>query len=154
MANAVIDRAKPIIEATITPMGYELVDLEYKRLYGDMHLIVYIYSKDGVSLDDCERVDAALEAPLDELDPTDGLAYCLDISSPGLDRPFKTQRDYERNYGEEVEVRLYAPLLGKKVYEGVLLEKTDNCVTLEVDGKPFSIELNRVALTRPLVKFE
>ena len=91
----------PIIEDVVTALGYELVDVEYKTLYGDKHLIVYIASEKGVSLDDCETVSNALDAPLDALDPTSSMPYCLDVSSPGLDRPFKSQRDYERNYGSK-----------------------------------------------------
>ena len=104
----------PIIEDVVTALGYELVDVEYKTLYGDKHLIVYIASEKGVSLDDCETVSNALDAPLDALDPTSSMPYCLDVSSPGLDRPFKSQRDYERNYGSKVEVKLFAPIDGSK----------------------------------------
>ena len=106
--NSVIEKAMPIIQDVVTALGYELVDVEYKTLYGDKHLIVYIASEKGVSLDDCETVSNALDAPLDALDPTSSMPYCLDVSSPGLDRPFKSQRDYERNYGSKVEVKLFA----------------------------------------------
>lgn len=109
---------------------------------------------DGVSLDDCEKVHYALEDELDRLDPTNGSPYVLEISSPGLDRPFKKQRDYERNYGREVEVKLYAPLKGQKVYEGVLLERTDGYVKLNSGGEEIKLEASRIALVRPLVKFE
>lgn len=136
-------------------LGYELVDLEYKTLYGDKHLIVYIWRKGGVSLDDCEAVSNALDAPLDSLDPTGSAPYCLDVSSPGLDRPFKTQRDYERNYGEAVEVKLYAPLDGKKdkLYVGTLIECDDKSVAIDVDGNTVKIDRDKIALVRPYVEF-
>ena len=150
-----IERAKPVIENTLSALGYELVDIEYKNLYGQKHLIVYVASERGISLDDCEIVSNALDKPLDDLDPTAGVPYCLDVSSPGLDRPFKTRRDYERNYGKSVEIKLYAPLKGKKFYEGVLKQKTDNAVVIETDaGETLTIEDNRIAFTRPLVRFE
>ena len=78
----------------------------------------------------------------------------MNISSPGLDRPFKKQRDFERNYGREVKVKLYAPLMGKKNYEGVLKEKTDSTVTIETENGEIKLEMTRVALVRPLVRFE
>lgn len=141
----------------LAPLGYELVDLEYKTLYGDKHLIVYISSEKGVSLDDCETVSNALDAPLDALDPTDSAPYCLDVSSPGLDRPFKTQRDFERNYGKKAEIKLYAPLPGtkEKTLTGVLVSRTDKAVTVKSDGaeEQTVIENSRIAMVRPYVEF-
>lgn len=136
-------------------LGYELVDVEYKTLYGEKHLIVYIAKTGGVTLDDCEAVSGALDAPLDAEDPTEGLPYCLDVSSPGLDRPFKTQRDYERNYGEKVEVKLYAPMQGtkQKLIVGTLVNRDESAVTLEADGKNVKIDNALIALCRPHVEF-
>lgn len=146
------------LESKISPvladMGYELVDIEYVRKYGDMHLIFYIDSPKGITLYDCEKVSNAIDPILDEINPTLDAPYSLDVSSPGLDRPFKKQRDYERNYGKEVEVKLYAPIRGKKVIEGILKEKSENTLTVEVDGEDKIIECNRIAVCRPLVKFE
>ncbi|MDE7164433.1 MAG: ribosome maturation factor RimP [Clostridiales bacterium] len=153
--NSVIEKATPVIQEVLSAMGYELVDVEYKTLYGDMHLIVYIASENGVSLDDCEAVSNALDGPLDVLDPTNGRPYHLDVSSPGLDRPFKSQRDFERNYGEKVEVKLFAPLKGTKVkqYEGTLVSRSDSELTVEVDGNQIVIENSLVALVRPYIEF-
>ena len=153
--NSVIEKAMPIIEDVVTALGYELVDVEYKTLYGDKHLIVYIASEKGVSLDDCETVSNALDAPLDALDPTSSMPYCLDVSSPGLDRPFKSQRDYERNYGSKVEVKLFAPIDGskQKLYVGTLVERTDSAVTIETDGVNTSIENGKIALVIPYIEF-
>lgn len=153
--NIVIEKAMPVIQDVLEKMGYELVDVEYKSMYGDMHLIIYIASENGISLDDCEAVSNALDGPLDALDPTDGRLYHLDVSSPGLDRPFKTQRDYERNYGQKVEVKLFAPITGTKakLYEGVLKNRSDESITIEVDGKDLVIENSLVAMVRPYVEF-
>ena len=84
----------------------------------------------------------------------DNLTIFIDIPSPGLDRPFKKQRDYERNYGKEVEIKLYAPLKGKKVYEGVLVARDENSLTLNLGKEEIKIENNKIAIARPLVKFE
>jgi len=153
--NNVIEKAMPVIKEVLDTLGYELVDVEYKTLYGDKHLIVYIASEHGVSLDDCEKVSNALDAPLDALDPTVDAPYCLDVSSPGLDRPFKTQRDFERNYGTAVEVKLYAPLDGSrdKLFVGKLVSRDDSGVTLEIDGQNKVFANSAVALVRPYVEF-
>lgn len=146
------------VEAAISPklneLGYELVDLEYVKKYGEMHLIIYIANPNGITLDDCEKASNAVDPILDELNPTSDAPYLLDVSSPGLDRPFKKQRDYERNYGQEVEIKLYAPLRGKKTIEGILRNKSENTLTVEVNGEEKTIECNRIAVVRPLVKFE
>lgn len=153
--NGVIEKARPIIEDVVSALGYELVDVEYKTMYGDKHLIVYIASEKGVSLDDCETVSNALDAPLDALDPTSSMPYCLDVSSPGLDRPFKTQRDYERNYGNKIEVKLFAPLEGtkQKLFVGTLIDRTDKAITIETDGEQTVIDNAKIALARPYVEF-
>lgn len=140
------------ISAPVEALGYEIVDVEYVKKPDGMNLTVYIDIPRGVTLDDCEAVHNLINPIMDALDPTEG-AYVLNVSSPGLDRPFKKPRDYERNYGREVEVKLYAPLKGKKLYEGILKLKTDNAVIVEVDGTDVTFEDNRVALVRPCVKF-
>lgn len=136
-------------------LGYELVDIEYKTLYGEKHLIVYIANDAGISLDDCEAVSNALDGPLDELDPTGSAPYCLDVSSPGLDRPFKTQRDFERNYGKEVEVKLYAPLVGTKdkLLVGTLVSRDGDAVTITSEDGNVTVKNSQVALVRPYVEF-
>lgn len=156
--NVVIEKAKPVIQEVLTALGYELVDIEYKPLYGDMHLIVYAASEKGISLDDCEAISNALDGPLDELDPTAGAPYCLDVSSPGLDRPFKTQRDFERNYGQKVEVKLYAPIEGDKkkikLYVGILISHDDAQTVIECEENgELTIDNTKIALVRPYIEF-
>lgn len=142
------------IANTVTQMGYEIVDIEYKKIGSSMNLTIFIDIPSGVSLDDCEKVHTAIDPIIDELNPTEDKPYILNVSSPGLDRPFKTQRDFERNYNKEVELKLYAPLMGKKLYEGVLLSHDANSTMIVCDGKEITIENNKIAFVRPLVKFE
>lgn len=148
--QSVIEKIQP----TVTALGYEIVDVEFEKKNGEDNLTIFIDIPTGVSLDDCEKVHYAVDPLLDELDPTAGKPYILNVSSPGLDRPFKKQRDYERNYGKEVEIKLYAPLKGKKVYEGVLVTRDENSLTLNLGKEEIKIENNKIAIARPLVKFE
>lgn len=150
----IVDAVREKIEPLVTAMGYEIVDVEFVKKGADDNLTIYIDIPSGVSLDDCEKVHNAIDPLLDELDPTCGKPYILNVSSPGLDRPFVRQRDYERNYGKEVEIRLYAPIKGKKVYEGVLLSRNENCVKIMTGKEEMTIENNKISLVRPLVKFE
>lgn len=154
--NSVAQKVMPVAQKVLAELGYELVDVEYKTLYGEQHLIIYINSERGVGLDDCEAVSNALEAPLDALDPTNSQPYCLDVSSPGLDRPFKTPRDYERNYGKRVEVKLYAPLDGMadKTVAGELVQLKDDIVTIKMQDSAIDIPLNKISVTRLYIEFE
>lgn len=143
------------INSTVVSLGYEIVDVEYVVKNNDATLTVYVDKvPEGISLDDCEKVSIAIDPLLDELNPTNDKPYTLNVSSPGLDRPFKKQRDYERNYNKEVEVKLYAPMLGKKLYEGVLILHDTNVTVIKVESKEIKIENSKIAVVRPLVKFE
>lgn len=151
ITDAIYEKINPAVEE----LGYEVVDIEFIKKGTDSTLTVYIDNvPNGVSLDDCEKVSITIDPLLDELNPTNDEPYTLNVSSPGLDRPFKKQRDFERNYGKEVEIKLYAPMLGKKIYEGKLIAHNDNVTEIESEGKQVKIENNKIAIARPLVKFE
>lgn len=133
--------------------GVEFLEAEF-RTSPRAELNVTVDTEDGVDLDTLEKFHRAFDAALDELDPTFGEPYTLNVSSPGLDRPFKTPRDFERAIGEEVEVRLYSPLKGKKLYEGFLADYDGNSVTLDCGGQEIKIELTRVAKINKAIKFD
>lgn len=133
--------------------GVELVDVEVK-LSKNPSLTVFIETEDGVDLDTLERFHNAIDAPLDEFDPSFSQPYTLNVSSPGLDRPFKTDRDYERNLGLDVEVRLYAPIKGQKFFEGTLVGYDGNTLTLLTKDGETKFELSRIAKTNCAVKFD
>lgn len=147
---------KPIAEITafLEPVaaeqGLEIVDVEWKG----SALTVYIDKEGGVDLDACEAFHRAIDEPLDALDPTFGAAYTLNVSSPGLDRPFKKERDFLKNIGNRVEVRLYAPRKGKKVFEAVLLDYTGSAVRLSCGKEDVTIELNKIAKISQAIDFE
>ena len=118
------------------------------------NLTVFIETESGVDLDTCEKFHNAIMEPIDELDPSYGAAYTLNVSSPGLDRPFKTARDFERNLGKEVEVKLFAPLKGKKFLEGVLSAFDNNSVTITIGGAEEKIAKNKIAKINKAIKFD
>lgn len=130
-------KVKPIAEITafLAPIakevGVEIVDAEW-----DMRrraLTVFIDKEGGVDLIACEAFHRAIDGPLDELDPTFGASYTLNCSSPGLDRPFRTERDFLRHIGEKIEVRLYAPFEGAKYFEGELLSFENGALKLKTE---------------------
>lgn len=136
------------IESFLSPMadevGVEIVEVEVKA-GKNPSLTVYIDTENGVDLDTCEKFHNAIDAPLDEFDPTFGAAYTLNVSSPGLDRPFKKERDFKKAMGEEVEVKLFAPLRGQKLFVGVLKDYDGNSITVDTDGGEVKFNLTTVA---------
>ncbi len=143
------EKISPIIEA----LGYEVVEVEYQKKVDGMNLAFFIDSKDGITVEDCEKVSDAISDALDELDPTQGETYLLNISSPGLDRPIKNHKDFLRNEGKMVEVTLYKQIDGKKKFVGVLKDYTDSDVTIYIDDKPFVFKHSDVAKISPVIEF-
>ncbi|MBQ8291653.1 MAG: ribosome maturation factor RimP [Clostridia bacterium] len=131
---------QPIAEA----MSIEIVEVEFKQ-GREPALTVYIDIEGGVDLDTCEKFHRAIDPVLDEFDPTFGAPYTLNVSSPGLDRPLKTQRDFDKCMGENVEIKLYAPLRGKKLIEAKLVGYDGNCVSVEDKGEVIKLEKSKIA---------
>ncbi len=145
-----VEEIKTFLNDIAIPMGIEIVDVEVN---GE-NLTVFIETEAGVDLDTCERFHNAIMEPIDELDPSFGAAYTLNVSSPGLDRPFKTVRDFERNLGKEVEIKLYAPLKGKKFLEGVLTAFNEHSVTVLIGNAEEKINKTKIAKINKAIKFE
>lgn len=152
-------KVKTVEEITLalTPiaeeMQIEIVEVEMKQGQ-DPSLTVYIDTETGVDLDTCEKFHRAIDPVLDEVDPTFGAPYTLNVSSPGLDRPLKTQRDFDKCMGEKVEVKLYAPLKGKKFFEMTLVGYDGNNVELENGGERLKLEKNKIAKICRAIEFE
>ena len=136
------------IEAVLLPIAneqnIEIVEVEFKQ-GREPALTVYIDTETGVDLDTCEKFHRAIDPVLDELDPTFGAPYTLNVSSPGLDRPLKTARDFEKCMGARVEIKLFAPLKGKKFFEATLAGYDENCVEVEEKGEKIKLEKQKIA---------
>ena len=146
------DKIFDIVEPTVTALGYELYEVEYQKEFDNWVLTLYIDHPDGVSLDDCELVSNAVDPILDEADPIDQ-AYYLSVSSLGIDRPLKTDKDYKRNIGKVMDVKLYAPLNGKKEFSGTLTAFDEETYTIELKSGSETIERKKTALIRPHIDF-
>ena len=147
-----LSELRAFLEGYASPMGIEIVDVEFSEK--DRALTIFIETPAGVDLDTCEAFHNAIMDPIDEFDPTYDAPYTLNVSSPGLDRPFKTARDYERNLGKEVEVKLYAPLKGKKLLEGILDSFDETTVTIVSGSEQLRLPLNRIAKIHKAIKFD
>ncbi len=152
-------KIKPIeeIENALAPIaeeqGLEIVEVEFKQ-GKEPSLTVYIDKEGGVDLDACERFHRAIDPVLDELDPTFEAPYTLNVSSPGLDRPLKTDRDFQKALGQKVEVKLFAPMQGKKFFEAALVGYDSACVLLEDKGETLKIEKTKIAKICRAIDFD
>lgn len=142
----------PLAEEVAEELGYEIVDIEFQN--GSKHdlLSIFIYKKEGIDLDDCTEMSRNLEKKLDDLDILKN-PYYLEISSPGLDRPLKTKDDYRRNVGKEVDLKLYAPIDGKKEFSFVLDKYDDELVYCNIDGEELKIPIKSISSMKQTIKF-
>ena len=149
----VLSAVEPLVLDVLNNLGYEMVDLTYKKEHYGMVLEVVIYKDGGVDINDCEKVSKALDEPLDKLDPTNGAAYSLNVSSPGLDRPLKKLSDFKRNLGNEINIKFFAPFEGNKTLNGNLVSYNETSFVVDVNGTQKTIEINKAAHMVPVIKF-
>ena len=149
IANEIEQLVLPITDAN----NLELVDVEYVKEGGEFFLRIYIDKEDGVSLNECELATRELNPILDEKDPIKD-NYYLEVSSPGLDRPLKKDKDFVRYQGRDVEIKLYKPMNGSKIHEGELVGLTeDKNIKVIIDNKEVEFDKKDVALIRLAIKF-
>ena len=139
-----IEEIQNALQPIADEMEIEIVEVEFKQ-GREPALTVYIDTESGVDLDTCEKFHRAIDPVLDEVDPTFGAPYTLNVSSPGLDRPLKTERDFRKCMGQRVEVKLFAPLKGKKFFEATLVGYDGNCIELEEKGESMKLEISKIA---------
>lgn len=134
----------PIVESN----GFELVDVEYVKEAGTWYLRAYIDKPGGISVDDCEVVSRAFSDILDEKDYIED-TYIFEVSSPGLGRPLKKEKDFKRSLGEEVEIRTYRPINRQKEFVGILKEYDSDTVTIEYEDSETQVfQRSDIALIR------
>ena len=142
-----------VLQPIADEMQIEIVEVEFKQ-GREPALTVYIDTENGVDLNTCETFHRAIDPVLDEADPTFGAPYTLNVSSPGLDRPLKTDRDFQKNIGKKVEVKLFAPMKGKKLFEMVLKGHDENCVFLDDNGEEWKLEKSKIAKICRAIDFD
>ena len=141
-------KAEAMLEPIISEKGFELVDVEYVKEGGTWYLRAYIDKEGGITIDDCEDVSRAFSEKLDQEDFIED-AYIMEVSSPGLGRPLKKEKDYARSMGKELEIRTYRAIDKQKEFYGILTAYDNNSVTIEMeDGSERTFEKNEIALIR------
>ncbi|MFI3171670.1 MAG: ribosome maturation factor RimP [Eubacteriales bacterium] len=138
----------PIVES----YGFELVDVEYVKEGGTWYLRAYIDKPEGIAVDDCAMVSRQFSEILDEKDYISE-AYIFEVSSPGLGRPLKKDKDYDRNMGENVEIRTYRAINKQKEFVGKLIAYSKEAVTIEIDEQEQIFEKGEIALIRQAIEW-
>ncbi|MBE6098115.1 MAG: ribosome maturation factor RimP [Schwartzia sp.] len=143
MAGYVEKTVEKLAEELLADTGLELVDVEYVK-EKDWYLRVYIDKPEGIDIEDCQALSEKLEKELDEKNVVPD-SYILEVSSPGLDRVLKKEKDFVREAGKMVDVSLYEPLDGSKQITGKLIGCEDNALKLE-ELEP--IDMKKIAQVR------
>ncbi len=146
-------RTEKLMLPIVEELNFELVDVEYVKEGGDYFLRAYIDKEGGITINDCETVSRRLSDLLDKADFIPD-SYVLEVSSPGLGRPLKKEKDYARSIGKEVEIRLFQAVNQKKEFTGTLSAYDKDSVTItQEDQEAIVIPRSKIALIRLALDF-
>lgn len=141
------------LEPIVKQFDYELVDVEFVKEGPSYYLRIYIDKEGGITIDDCQKTSRAVEPVLDEKDLIE-VPYILEVSSPGIDRVLKKDKDFERFQGHVVDVKLYESMNKQKALQGELISKDDNeLVISDETGEVIHIPSKNVAVVRLAILF-
>ena len=138
------DRVETLITSKINGLGYELYDVEYAKEGKDYYLRIFIDRKDGIDLNDCEKVSDGINELLDEADYIKE-QYFLEVSSPGIERILRKDKHFEDNIGNTVEVKLFKPINKEKKIIGNLKEFNEEFISIENENGEMQIERKNIA---------
>ncbi len=147
------EKTEALIQPIVDEKGYELVDVEYVKEGSQYYLRCYVDKEGGITIDDLEGVSRILSDKLDEEDFISE-AYILEVSSPGLGRPFKKDKDFERNIGKVIEIHLYRAVSGQKQLTGQLTAYDKNRIVIQDEnGTEQTIDRADTALVKEYIEF-
>lgn len=143
-------------EALLQPMvderGFELVDVEYVKEGSNWYLRAFIDKPGGISIDDIEPISRELSEKLDQEDFISD-AYILEVSSPGLGRPLKKEKDYIRSVGKSIDIKLYKAIDKQKEFTGILKENMEDQIVLTIEDQDITFEKKSIASARLSLDF-
>ena len=140
-------KTEALLQPLVDAQGFELVDVEYVKEAGNWYLRAYIDKPGGIAVDDCEVISRALSDLLDKEDYIEE-SYILEVSSPGLGRPLKKEKDFARSIGKEIEVRTYRAIEGQKEFTGILKEYDGESFTIVLGESEMTFKRSETALVR------
>ena len=140
-------KTEQLIQPIIDANNFELYDVEYVKEGGEYYLRVYIDKEGGITVEDCQLVSRAFNEILDREDYISD-QYIFEVSSPGLLRPLKKEKDYVRSVGKLIDIKLYKAVEGQKEYTGILKEYDSETVTLTINDEDKKFERSNLAMIR------
>ncbi len=155
MSNAKLyeEKTEELIEPLLAERGFELVDVEYVKEGSEYYLRVYMDKEGGITIDDCVEVSRAFNEILDREDYISD-AYIFEVSSPGLDRPLKKEKDFARSIGKRVLVKTYQKIDKTKEFYGILKAYDDSTVTIDGEKGDMVIERKNISIIRLAYEFD
>jgi ribosome maturation factor RimP len=148
----ITDRVAEIVKGYSEDYGIELIEVIFRREGPAMVLRIIVDTLEGIKLSECADLNNYLSEALDEEDLIQD-RYTIEVSSPGLDRPIKTDRDFERSMGKELELTTFETIDGRKTHEGALIGMDKENIIVERQGISIVIPRNKVALARLKIEF-
>ncbi len=152
MSKNVVAKIEELIKVKIEDKQFEFVDVEYVKEGKEWYLRIFIDKESGVSLDDCEIVSRKIGQILDETDIVKN-SYILEVSSPGIERPLRREKDFERFIGSTVLVKTFEPIEGQKTLKGMLENFQNDTATITSGGKKYILTLDKIASANLSVEF-
>jgi ribosome maturation factor RimP len=143
----VIDRVKELTANYLEQNGMELVDIMYRREQGGMTLRLLVDTPEGVTIDECEALNNYLSELLDKENIIEE-HYLIEVASPGLDRPIKTDPDFRRSMGKVIDITTYIMIDGRKTHEGKLVGMDKESIVVESEGITTVIPKDKIAMAR------
>lgn len=149
--NNIESKVETLLEPIVHNLEYELYDVQYVKEGKDYYLRITIDKLDGISIEDCEKVNRVIDPILDEADII-ATSYFLEVSSPGLERILRKPSHFEKQIGNEIQVKFFKPLNGKKELQGTLKSYTANELELEMETEIVKIENKNIAMVKTVAK--
>ncbi len=149
MASNIEKKVEELLENIINNLGYDLYDVLYVKEAKDYYLKIIIDKPEGISIEDCENVNNAIDEVLDTADYIKD-QYFLEVSSPGIERILRKEKHFLSQIGNEIEVKLYKQINSKKELRGILEEYNDNEIVLNVNDNKIKIELKSIAMAKTI----
>ena len=145
-------KVQALIENEITDLGYELYDVEYLKEGRDFYLRIYINSKNGIGIEDCEKVNNVIDPILDEKDFIKD-QYFLEVSSVGLERNLRKEKHFKEAIGENIEIKLYKKINNTKTIEGKLENFENGILKIENQGEILDINIKDIASAKVIFEW-
>ena len=147
--NNVEKKTQELVGKIITDLGYELYDIAYLKEGKEYHLCIYIDKPEGISIEDCEKVNNEIDSLLDKADFIKD-QYFLEVSSTGLEKNLRKKEHFLKQLGKKIQVKLFTKINNQNAFEGLLKEYNDDFIILDVENSEIKIEKNKISSAKSL----